>query len=545
MNLLGKIIYFVLCSASFVLLLRYFIWWTSPTHLPQNTFIIPEMQFAINLALFVLLTFIIFIGHIMHLTTWLISLNIKQPITKKPKEGLRVAFLTCYVPGSEPLYMLKKTLIAMLKVQYKHDTWVLDEGNDPSVQKLCRELGVQYFTRSGIPYYNANTGSFRAKTKAGNLNAWRDVNEHNYDVVAQIDMDHIPKETFFMETLGYFDNPEVGFVVPPQYYRNRKNWISRGAQEQTNFFYGALMRGLGGLHIPLLIGTSHIYRVKAMEQIGGYSPNIAEDHLTGLTLHSYGWKSVYVNKILARGIGPLNWADYFNQQMRWSYGLFEILFKFGPKLRKTLQLRQKLMYFLIQLFYFTGVAMVLGVFLTSLYLLFGINTTNINFMEWFTYAFPSYVISTLTLLYLYLYNINPEEESPFGMLGMFLGIGASVIYAIAFFKFVTRQKLTYLVTNKNAESIPRPLPLSVFSTHIALVLLSVVSLIASLLLDHNSLILRFWSVIFTATTTAVIASNYYYYAYMGMKQLKSAYQLLLQLPAQIANQIKTRIDFSW
>jgi hypothetical protein len=43
------------------------------------------------------------------------------------------------VPGDEPVEMLEKTLQAMKDVEYDHDNWVLDEGNDSSVKKSVKD----------------------------------------------------------------------------------------------------------------------------------------------------------------------------------------------------------------------------------------------------------------------------------------------------------------------------------------------------------------------------------------------------------------------
>jgi hypothetical protein len=68
----------------------------------------------------------------------------------------------------------------------------------------------------------------------------------------------------------------------------------------------------------------------------------AEDYLTGVYFFSNGWKGVYLPQVVAEGHGPVNWVGYFNQQTRWSYGLFEILFKHSYKHFFKLTLKQKI-----------------------------------------------------------------------------------------------------------------------------------------------------------------------------------------------------------
>jgi hypothetical protein len=104
-----------------------------------------------------------------------------------PAAGLRVAFITTFVPGSESIEMLKRTLISILVADYPHDTWLLDEGDDPQARELCARLGVRHFSRKGIESFNRDKGIFLAKSKGGNHNAWYVSVGREYDVVAQVD----------------------------------------------------------------------------------------------------------------------------------------------------------------------------------------------------------------------------------------------------------------------------------------------------------------------------------------------------------------------
>ena len=83
---------------------------------------------------------------------------------------------------------------------------------------------------------------------------------------------------------------------------------------------------------PLLIGTNHIYRPTAFAQIGGYQDSIIEDHLTAMAVYAAinpetgdRWRGVYTPDIIAIGEGPTSFTDYFNQQKRWAYGIWEIM----------------------------------------------------------------------------------------------------------------------------------------------------------------------------------------------------------------------------
>ncbi|MGH7203183.1 MAG: glycosyltransferase family 2 protein [Candidatus Levyibacteriota bacterium] len=493
MSVFERIIFTFLLIVGLFTTFRYTKWWFIPSHIPTNWLHTPFHFF--DVFIFGALSFVVFLGLFLKIGTWFTIWFIKRPKQMEfPQNLYRVAFITCYVPGKEPMEMLEETLVAMRDAHYQHHTWVLDEGNDPEVKKLCNKIGVFHFSRKDQPHYNQTQGFYRARTKAGNLNSWRHAYEHHYDIVAQIDMDHKPHKNYLIRQLSFFSDPKVGYIIIPQIYKNTKNWIAKAAAEQTHFYYGPLQQGLYGSHMPFLIGTTHLYRVEAMKGFGGYSPTIAEDYLTGMHFTSNNWKGVYLPEVLAQGHGPTNWTDYYNQQMRWSYGLYEILFKHTHRHFPKLSFIQKINLSFSQMFYFSGVATLIGFILTSLYLSFGINSSNMSLFEWCVYALPAYISGYLIYAFLHRYYIEPSKEPAIGIYGSFLSIAASIIYAIAFFNFITRKKLTYKVTAKGNSThgfsnIPS------LAAHIILLLFAVIALEISYILHHSSLIMRFWDVL--------------------------------------------------
>ena len=61
------------------------------------------------------------------------------------------------------------------------------------------------------------------------------------------------------------------------------------------------------MQMTLLIGANHVIRVSALKSVNHYSAHITEDLITGMKLHSKGWKSVYLSEPLAIGEGPDTW----------------------------------------------------------------------------------------------------------------------------------------------------------------------------------------------------------------------------------------------
>jgi cellulose synthase (UDP-forming) len=396
---------------------------------------------------------------VQNFAVWVFASAMKDPVPKAPVRGLRVAMLTTIVPAKEPIDVAERTLRAMREVRYRGqvDIWILDEGDDPAVKSMAERLGVYHFSRKGVAHYNQPKGPYRARTKSGNHNAWRDNYERYYDVVAQMDPDHVPLPCFLERTIGYFRDPDVAFVVAPQVYGNMyENWVAHGASAQQFLFSGVVERGGNGLDAPLLIGTNHLYRPAAWQEIGGYQDSIIEDHLTSMrvqgTINPFTgnrWRGVYTPDVLAIGEGPESWTDYFNQQKRWAYGIWEILLR--RKLRAGIRLRprQRLLYGLVQFYYpSVGATVLLGTIATSVYLLLGVTAIKLNSAVWGGLWSASMASWLLLWVWLRRFNLAGHERREMGFRGMLLALFAGPVYVAAAVTALTRRPLTYAVTAK-------------------------------------------------------------------------------------------------
>ncbi|MGW7819855.1 glycosyltransferase family 2 protein [Streptomyces puniciscabiei] len=436
---------------------------------------------------------------------WTFAWHAKDPLPLTPPAGLRIAMLTTIVPSKEPLDVVEDTLQAMLRVTYyggSVDVWILDEGDDPAVRAVAARLGVHHFTRKGRPEYNRPWGIFRSRTKAGNHNAWRAEHERRYDVVAQMDPDHVPLPCFLERTLGYFRDPDVAFVVAPQVYGNMyDNWIAHGASVQQYFFSGIVERGGNGLDAPLLIGTNHVYRATAWRSIGGYQDSIIEDHLTSMRVQgtvnpSTGnrWKGVYTPDVIAVGEGPASWTDYFNQQKRWAYGVWEI--KLNRRLTEGIRLdrRQRLLYTLVQLYYPSVAAtLFLGTAATALALTLGVVSAGLPGPTWL--ALWSAGMGAWLWLWWWLrrFNLAEHERRELGIQGFALALFAGPVYVAAAVCALLRRPLAYAVTAKgtlrSADS------LRTFRLHLVWATLIGAPLVASYALGHTNPAPRLWAMV--------------------------------------------------
>ncbi|BEK89311.1 glycosyltransferase [Nocardia seriolae] len=180
----------------------------------------------------------------------------RKPIPIRARPGLNVALLITFVPRSEDIAVLERTLLAAKKIRHRHpgvfDVFVLDEG-DPDrpgavrepVAAVDRRHGnrVRYLSRAGRDEYLQRKGPFEARTKFGNINAGLDMIETDaelprYEVIMGIDPDHTPMPEFGERMLGYFNDPDVAYVAGPQAYANAEenvvaNWPRASSSYST------------------------------------------------------------------------------------------------------------------------------------------------------------------------------------------------------------------------------------------------------------------------------------------------------------------------
>jgi cellulose synthase (UDP-forming) len=249
--------------------------------------------------------------------------------------ALRVAVL---IPTwNEPLEVLAPTIAAAVALRPAHETWVLDDGNRPPVAALARALGAGYLARAD-----------RSHAKAGNLNHALGVVAA--DVVAVLDADHVARPGLLTRTLGYFDDERVALVQTPQDFYNLRSFehsrtADRDGFNEQSLFYRAILPGKNRWQAAFWCGTNALLRVAALQEVGGVATgSVTEDIHTTIRLHAAGWRTVYHNEVLARGLAAGGARQYLLQRRRWGTGAMQVLRADNPLTRPGLTLAQRLAY---------------------------------------------------------------------------------------------------------------------------------------------------------------------------------------------------------
>ncbi|MEU5367759.1 glycosyltransferase family 2 protein [Streptomyces sp. NPDC005951] len=442
------------------------------------------------------------------------TLVARDPVPVVPESGTRVAFLTSFVPGKEPLEMVTKTLEAAVRIRHRGlmHVWLLDEGDDPAVKEVCARLGVHHFSRKGVAHWNQAKGAHRAKTKHGNYNAWLDAHGGDYDFFASVDTDHIPMANYLERMLGYFRDPDVGFVIGPQVYGNYDTFVTKAAESQQFLFHALIQRAGNRYGAPMFVGTSNAVRISALKQIGGLYDSITEDMATGFEIHRHRnpatgkkWRSVYTPDVLAVGEGPTAWTDFFTQQLRWSRGTYETIIGQFWKGFGTMPPGKLFNYTMMIIFYpMSALNWILAALSCALFLGMGASGVQIDPTIWMMLYGNASALQIGLYIWNRRHNVSPHEpEGSGGLAGMVMSALSAPIYARSLMDAVLRRKSSFVVTPKGDSSSPDTL-FGTFRIHLFFIVVFGASMISSFFLGHSHPAMVTWATLALLITAAPI-----------------------------------------
>ena len=340
---------------------------------------------------------------------------------------------------------------AEITVVVCNDGLVAGMAISAETEALAASLGVRCVTRT-------RPGG----AKAGNLEAARQaVGATGRALVAVFDADQQPEPEFFSKTLPVMADPTVGWVQTGQYYRNRDNIVARWADDQQSLFYRVLCAGKSNHDAAFICGTNVVIRASALDEIGGFpTSSVTEDFAASIRL-APRWKSVYLDGVLATGLGPTSLNGYMGQQSRWARGTLTVLRTDWPALvlprRRGLSMVQRVQYALAATHYLCGLRDLVFFLTPIIFALTGISgvrgATLPGFLEHFL---PYYGLSGLGF-----FLVARRRSS---LRGVLIGFLAFPVLALAALRALVGWQGRFTVTAKNrvhARSSPKPYLLGV------------------------------------------------------------------------------------
>ncbi|WP_018945566.1 MULTISPECIES: glycosyltransferase [unclassified Thioalkalivibrio] len=319
---------------------------------------------------------------VMHvIMNWRLSVRTPPPAP----EGLGVdVFVPTY---NEPESVVRRTLLACVRMDYPHETWLLDDGNRPAMKALADRLGCHYLAREN-----------GEDAKAGNLN--NALAHAQGDFVAIFDADHAPHRHFLTNTLGYFKDPELAFVQTPQDFYNLDSYQHRLDPDrkqlwtEQSLFFRVILRGKDHWNAAFFCGSCAISRRSCLDDIGGFATGtVTEDLHTSIRLHERGYRSVYHAEPLAFGIAAIDPEGFLKQRLRWGQGAMQVWRRERVLTNPGLTWIQRLNYFASMLTYFDGWQRAIFYAIPAVVLVTGILPISVSVTEFLIIFIPYMLLS--------------------------------------------------------------------------------------------------------------------------------------------------------
>ncbi|MBI3995129.1 MAG: glycosyltransferase, partial [Nitrospirae bacterium] len=295
-------------------------------------------------------------------------------------------FITFYNESPDILY---RTLVGCMAMDYPaglKKVYVLDDGEREEIKRLVERVGGRYLTRPTHEH-----------AKAGNLN--HALARSSGEFVMVLDCDHVPVRTFLKETIGFFKEPDIAFVQTPHYFYNpdtfqRNLRLEREIVNEQDLFFYIIQPGRDGFNSSFFAGSGGVFRRSALQSIGGFQVmTLTEDLHTSMVLHAKGYRSVYLNKILAAGLAPESYRNYLKQRQRWTRGGLQVFLLDNPLWKPGLTLMQRIHYFGSIFYFFHGWPRLVYLTAPLAYLLFQYSPLIAPLPVLVNYFLPYYVTS--------------------------------------------------------------------------------------------------------------------------------------------------------
>ena len=283
----------------------------SRNNLATNLFYIPT-------AFFVLFTFVSLLTIIPAIGEWDFELHADR--VGLFHQNTNLPTVDVFLPSAgENLTVLENTYKWVSELNWpteKLEIYVMDDSDRLDVAVMAERFGFNYLVRPNRGYLK----------KAGNLQyAFR---QTSGDLIAIFDADFVPAANYLYEIGNYFEDPSIGIVQSPQFFDtdSSMNWIQRTAGSVQELFYRAIQVARSKIGSPICCGTSAVYRRSALVEAGGFVQiEHSEDVYTGIALRRQGFRTIYIPKVLTKGLCPDGAKAFFNQQYRWCAGSMTLL----------------------------------------------------------------------------------------------------------------------------------------------------------------------------------------------------------------------------
>lgn len=279
-----------------------------------------------------------------------------KPVDPPPGPG---SFVTILLPiYNEPARLVNRLLEACVAQEFpRFEVIVADDSNDP-------ETILAYAAWRNHPKVKIVHRDNRVGYKGGAMNNALEYADPTWSHVVVFDADYVPNPDAIFQLLSRFGDDQIAAVQGYQHHNlnDSESWVTRGARvnytawQLTDFPARSALRTF----IPLG-GSAMIVRRDVLEEVGMFSPTIAEDWDLSVKIHLKGYRVLYDDSIRVSAECPSGLRQWLKQQMRWAEGTTILCRKYTWKVLKSKRMgfQAKMNYLMDVSIYLQAIPMIL------------------------------------------------------------------------------------------------------------------------------------------------------------------------------------------
>ena len=244
--------------------------------------------------------------------------------------------VTIQLPIYNERYVVERLIESVCRIDYPGnllEVQVLDDSTDDTVQ-IARAL-VATMKAAGVDIVYVHRAD-RCGFKAGALKDG--LKTAKGSLVAVFDADFIPDPDFLMESVPYFQDPQVGMLQTRWGHINSDYSLLTRAQSigiDGHFGVEQASRAWSGFFMNFN-GTAGVWRKKTIKDAGGWQADtLTEDLDLSYRAQLKGWKLMFASQVVCPAEIPVTITAFKSQQHRWAKGSIQTAKKNLSKLFKS------------------------------------------------------------------------------------------------------------------------------------------------------------------------------------------------------------------
>lgn len=244
--------------------------------------------------------------------------------------------VTVQLPIFNEPFVVKRVIDATACLDWPHDRLeiqVLDDSTDATPDLAAS--AVAYWQTVGVNIKHIRR-PHREGYKAGALSFG--LTQATGEFIAILDADFVPFPDFLNQTMGFFANPQIGFVQARWVHLNRNTSLLTYLQSlgiDGHFMVEQLVRANKG-YIMSFNGAAGVWRRTAIIDAGGWGfGSLTEDLDLSYRAALRGWKSAYLPNVAIPCELVPSISAYRKQQTRWAQGSAECVRRLLPSIIRS------------------------------------------------------------------------------------------------------------------------------------------------------------------------------------------------------------------